>query len=65
MTNREKSPPRLLRVRDAADQLNLGINRTYRLVASGDIYSIRIGNTIRVPEDAIDKFIASRQTEAA
>lgn len=47
----------LLTVRQAAKRLNLGINRTYGLANAGVLPCIRVGNTIRIPAAALDKWI--------
>ncbi len=51
---------RLLTVLQTAERLNLGRSLTYRLVLAGDIASIKIGKSRRVPVDAIEEFIAGR-----
>ena len=47
----------LLTVRQAAKILNLGINRTYGLANAGVLPCIKIGNTIRIPASALERWI--------
>ncbi len=49
--------PVLLTVRQAAKILNLGINRTYGLANAGVLPCIKIGNTIRIPASALERWI--------
>ncbi|CAM06192.1 excisionase family DNA binding protein [Saccharopolyspora erythraea NRRL 2338] len=48
----------LLTVEEAAKQLGLGRTKTYALVASGEIESVRIGRLRRIPRTAIDDYAA-------
>ncbi len=50
----------LLTVQEAADRLNLGRSLTYRLLLAGDLRSVTIGRSRRVPVRAIEEFIQSR-----
>ena len=49
--------PLTLTVDDLKDALNIGRNAAYDLVRSGQIFSLKIGKTIRVPKDAIMDYI--------
>ena len=49
--------PTLLTVEEVAAQLRIGRNSAYNLVKSGQIKSIKIGRTIRVPKLAVLEFI--------
>jgi excisionase family DNA binding protein len=57
-----KPPPRptpervLLTVEEAAEQLAIGRTLTYKLIANGEIESIRIGRLRRVPTTAIQDY---------
>ncbi len=53
----------LLTPRDVAESLNLGRSRTYELIASGDLPSIRIGRSIRIPADALKQWIEKQQAD--
>lgn len=51
------SPEReLLTVEEAAQQLGVGRTKTFALVRSGDLESVRIGRLRRVPKSAIDHY---------
>jgi excisionase family DNA binding protein len=57
---------RLLRVEDVArDYLQIARTRVYELVASGEIASIVIGRSRRIPESAVQAFIDRQRTEQA
>lgn len=49
--------PLVLRVEDLMPVLSIGRNAAYDLVRCGRIRSIRIGNQIRIPRDAVKAFI--------
>ena len=49
--------PTLLTVEEVAAQLRIGRNSAYNLVKSGQIKSIRIGRTIRIPKMAVLEYI--------
>lgn len=49
--------PLTLTVDDLKDALNIGRNAAYDLIRSGQIFSLKIGKTIRVPKDAIMDYI--------
>ena len=50
--------PLLLRVHEAAKAIGLGRSKTYELVASGVLPSVRLGRSIRVPAQAVREFVA-------
>jgi excisionase family DNA binding protein len=41
---------------EAADALGLGRSKTYQLIASGTLPSVRIGKSIRVPIEALKRW---------
>ena len=49
--------PLALRVEDLMPVLAIGRNTAYELVRSGQIRSIRIGRQLRIPRDAVVKFL--------
>lgn len=51
--------PRVLTVGEAATALRIGRSTAYRAVAEGEIPSVRIAGSIRVPSAAIDALIAT------
>ena len=54
-----ESTPLLLKVTEAAKLLQLGRDRIYELVASGRLPALHFGRTIRIPRDALARFIES------
>ena len=48
---------RLLKIEEVAERLSLGRTKTYDLVISGELPSVRIGRSRRVPVDALEEFI--------
>ncbi len=47
----------LLRPTEAAEALGLGRSKTYELLASGVIPSVRIGRSLRVPTEALQQWV--------
>jgi excisionase family DNA binding protein len=54
----------LLTPEEAAEVLGIGRTKVYALIADGDLLSVRIGNSRRVPRDAVDEFIVRLEDEA-
>ncbi len=55
----------LLKVADVAGRLGISIPHTYRLAASGELASVRIGGkAIRFEEAAVDRFIREHRRKA-
>ena len=50
----------LIRPTEAAEALGISRSRVYELLASGELESITIGRSRRVPVVAIDRFVESR-----
>jgi putative molybdopterin biosynthesis protein len=50
--------PTLLTVREVARRLSLGRATTYPLVQRGELPSVRIGRAVRVPAQALDRWVA-------
>jgi excisionase family DNA binding protein len=62
----EKTLPRLLNAQDVAAALNMGISTVYLLVERGELPSIRIGRSVRIRPEDLEKFIESKaQRQAA
>lgn len=49
--------PLVLHVKDLAEYLHICKNTAYALVRSGQIRSIRIGRTYRIPREAIAEYL--------
>ena len=50
--------PLVLRVEDLMPILDIGRNTAYELVRCGQIRSIRVGRSIRVPKDAVAEYLS-------
>ena len=62
----EKTLPRLLNAQEVAAALNMGLSTVYLLVERGDLPSIRIGRSVRIRPEDLEKFIESKtQSQAA
>ena len=55
---------KLLTVAQAATMLSLGRSKAYELVMKGDIRSITIGRSRRIPVQALDEFIQERVSDS-
>jgi len=53
--------PLVLSVEDIADTLAIGRNAAYQLVKDGNIQSIRVGRSIRIPRNALIQFVERTQ----
>jgi excisionase family DNA binding protein len=53
----------LIRPKDVCVLLSLGRSKTYELIASGVIPSVRIGRSIRVPVEALRNWLDRQQIE--
>ena len=50
----------LLRMREAAEALGVGRSTIYGLVRSGDLPSVRIGRSLRVPAAGLQAWVEGR-----
>jgi excisionase family DNA binding protein len=55
----------LLTPEQAADVLSIGRTKLYELLATGELTSIRLGGSRRIPADAIRQFVADLRTAPA
>lgn len=53
--------PLLLTVGEMASVLRIGRNAAYQLVKAGNVQSIHVGRSIRVPRNALVQFVESTQ----
>jgi excisionase family DNA binding protein len=51
----------VLKVKEVAGELRVGINQAYELIQRGEIRSVRIGRAVRVTREALDEFKAGRE----
>lgn len=57
-TNKKtKGLPLVLKVEDLMPILSIGRNMAYELVRSGQIYSVRVGRSYRIPVDALEEYL--------
>lgn len=54
----------LLKPMEAAETLGLGRTRIYEMLACGELPSVRIGRSIRVPVAALNKWVEEKQGES-
>ncbi len=50
----------LLRPDEAAELLGVGRSKIYALLASGEVPSVRVGHSVRVPLQALRQWVVSR-----
>jgi excisionase family DNA binding protein len=55
---------RLLTIDEAAQRLGIGRSHAYIYVMKGELESVKLGRSRRVPEQAIDAFIERLRSEA-
>lgn len=56
------SRPRLLTVEQARERLQVGRSTMYDLVAEKVVPSVRIGRSVRIPEDQLEAWIVAQQS---
>jgi excisionase family DNA binding protein len=56
---------RLLRVDEAAERLTISASTTRRLIARGDLPAVKVGHSLRVPEDELEEWLFGQPPEAA
>lgn len=59
MTTSIQDLPLALTVKEASNVLRVGTAATYNLIRSGQLKSLRIGNSIRVPKNALEDYLRS------
>lgn len=59
------APPALLTINETARSLRLCRESVYRLIRSGELQSIKIGNSRRVPRLAIEEYVFRKMTAAS
>lgn len=52
----------ILTIDELAELLKIGKNTTYRLINSGQIKSIRIGRTHRIPKENVSEYIINKSS---
>ncbi|EYR64126.1 transcriptional regulator [Actinotalea ferrariae CF5-4] len=54
---------RYLTVAEVADVMRVSRMTVYRLVHGGELPAVRVGRSFRVPQDALDAYLAASSTE--
>lgn len=55
---------RFMTVAEVATLMRVSTMTVYRLIKSGELAAVRVGKSYRIREDDIDRFLATRYTEA-
>lgn len=55
----------LLTVRDFVNATGISRSKVYELMNSGELESIHIGRSRRIPTEAVEAFVAKRRAEAS
>ena len=55
----------LLKPEEAAEVLSIGRSKVYELMGSGELVSVRIGASRRIPVDALSEFVDQLQRYSA
>jgi len=55
------NPVLLLKIPEAARRLGIGRTKTYELIADGRLEVVRIDSAVRIPVDAVERFVAERR----
>lgn len=59
----QTQPQRMLRVEQAADRAALGRTKMYELIKTGEIQSVKVGRSRRIPVEALDAYVARLMDE--
>ena len=55
----------LLKPEEAAEMLSIGRSKVYELIGTGELASVRIGSSRRVPTDALIEFVTRLHSPVA
>ena len=56
--------PLLLKAADVGKLLGLGRSKVFAMVAAGQLPAIRIGRSVRVPREALERWVREQTIEA-
>ena len=60
-----QKPDRLLyRIKTVAEKLDISVSQAYNLINRGDLDSVRIGKSLRVPASELERIAAAGSTSA-
>lgn len=60
----QEARSRFLTVAEVASLLRVSTMTVYRLIKAAELGAVRVGKSYRIREDDIDRYLASRYTEA-
>lgn len=58
MTQVPSSAPQFMTVAEVADMVRVSRMTVYRMVHSGELPAVRVGNSYRVPKTAVDELLS-------
>ena len=58
-------PRKLLKVAEAAAELQIGRTLLYDLINRGEIQVVRLGRAVRIPRDELDKLIERKRVDTS
>jgi excisionase family DNA binding protein len=62
---KHQDPLLVLKVKEAAGLLGIGVNSAYAAIARGELPHIRIGRNIRVPRAALERLLTCEEETAS
>ncbi len=60
MNDDRTTRPRFLTVAEVASELRVSTMTVYRLIHSDELQAVKVGRSYRVPEVALDRFLADQ-----
>ena len=63
--NEEQGGRLLLTVKEAGRRLSIGKSQMFKFLAGGDIPSVTLGRSRRIPAEALERFVRERQALVA
>ena len=57
MDSKQNTDKLLLKVTEAADMLSIARSKAYVLVQTGELPSVRLGNSIRIPSQKLREYV--------
>lgn len=63
MTSEQPGRVRFLTVAEVAEVMRVSKMTVYRLLHSGEMPAVRVGRSFRVPQDALDHYLATAYVE--
>ncbi len=65
VANPAATEPLLLRVGEAATKLGISRSKCYELIAANRLPNVRVGESVRVPRERLEAWIAANTVDAA